>query len=384
MTLRHQTARTILIADNSSRNLTNFRKPIIEAIRDRGFDIVAAVPEDSETATLQSLGISVRPVRMDPRGTSPLADARLLGEYRRVIGQVAPAAFLPFTAKPNIYGSMAASWHQVPVINTITGLGTGFLSSSALQLLMSWLYRIALRRSQKVFFHNADDRDQFLESKLVSDEQAGVVPGSGVDLDHFRPAEKPVASEQVTFLFIGRLLRDKGAAEYAKAARIVRAKSGARFQILGPIDDHPKGVSRDRLQEWQADGSIELLGASPDVRPFIAGADCIVLPSYREGFPRVLLEASSMGKPVIATDVPGCRQAVEDGVTGFLCEARSAQSLASAVFRFLDLPEESRLAMGRAGRAKAERDFSQDIVSAAYIQELERLIRQAPLGQHSG
>jgi glycosyltransferase involved in cell wall biosynthesis len=384
MPLVHETSQTILIADNSSQNLTNFRKPIIKAIQDRGFNVVAALPEDSNTTNLEPLGIGVKAVRMDPRGTSPLADARLLAQYGKIIREVAPAAFLAFTAKPNIYGSMAARWHGVPVINTITGLGTGFLSGSALQWLMSWLYRIALRRSRKVFFHNSDDRTQFVEAKLVSEEQATVVPGSGVDLDRFKPMDMPVTDDPPTFLFIGRLLRDKGAVEFAEAATIVRARSSARFQILGPTDDHPKAILRDRMQEWQAAGLIELLGAHPDVRPFIAKADCVVLPSYREGLPRVLLEASAMGKPVIATDVPGCRQVVDDGITGFLCEARSATSLAAALFRFLDLPQGCRLQMGRAGRAKAERNFSYRIVSAAYVEELERLSDQPRHNARSG
>jgi glycosyltransferase involved in cell wall biosynthesis len=364
---------TILIADNSSRNLLNFRKPIIKAIQDRGFKVVAAVPQDSETAALEGLGIGLTPVHMDPRGTSPFADARLILEYRKIIRQVAPAAVLPFTAKPNIYGSIAAAHLRIPVINTITGLGTGFLSGSALQALMCWLYRIALRRSRRVFFHNSDDRDRFLEANLITLKQSAVVPGSGVDLDRFSPRGKAPSNRPPTFLFVGRVLRDKGAEEFAEAAKIVRARGKATFQILGPTDDHPKAVSAATIQQWQADGSIELLGKAEDVRPFISEADCVVLPSYREGLPRVLLEASAMGKPVIASDVPGCSHAVDDDVTGFLCEARSAQSLAGAMLSFIQMPAERRAAMGRAGRTKAEREFSHAIVREAYVRELHDL-----------
>lgn len=364
--------RTILLADNSTRNLTNFRRPIVSAIQDLGFEVVAVVPQDSETETLDGLRIRVEPVRMDPRGTSPIGDLRLVAEYQKIIRRIAPEAFLAFTAKPNIYGSIAAGWQRVPVINTITGLGTGFLSGSALQMLMSSLYKIALRRSRKVFIHNNDDRDLLVASRIVTARQAEVVPGSGVDLARFEPGASP-SSGLTTFLFIGRLLRDKGAAEFADAAEIVRSNSNARFQILGPTDDHPKGVSRESIAAWKAGGSIELLGAAADVRPFIRRADCVVLPSYREGLPRVLMEAAAMGKPVIATDVPGCRQAVDHGITGFLCHARSAYSLAEAMIAFLALPQEARIAMGAAGRAKAEKEFSQDIVSAAYVQALSDL-----------
>jgi glycosyltransferase involved in cell wall biosynthesis len=373
----HRTARTVLFVDNSSRNLTNFRKPIVRAIQERGFEVVAAVPNDSETQTLDAMGIRAEAVCMDARGTSPIADARLLAEYGKVIRRVAPEAVLAFTAKPNIYGSIAASRQGIPVINTITGLGTGFLSGSALQMLMSWLYRIALRRSRKVFFHNSDDRDQFVGAKLVRVEQTAVLPGSGIDLNRFKPGETIRSDGLPTFLFIGRLLRDKGAVEFAEAAKIVRAQFKARFQILGPTDDHPKAVSRDRMKAWEAEGLIELLGAAPDVRPFIRNADCVVLPSYREGFPRVLLEASAMAKPVIASDVPGCSHAVDHRVTGLLCQARSAQSLAAAMIGFLNTPATDRIAMGSAGRAKAEREFSEDIVSDAYIRALDELALSA-------
>jgi glycosyltransferase involved in cell wall biosynthesis len=244
-------------------------------------------------------------------------------------------------------------------------------------MLMSWLYRIALRRSRKVFFHNSDDRDQFVGAKLVRVEQTAVLPGSGIDLNRFKPGETIRSDGLPTFLFIGRLLRDKGAVEFAEAAKIVRAQFKARFQILGPTDDHPKAVSRDRMKAWEAEGLIELLGAAPDVRPFIRNDDCVVLPSYREGFPRVLLEASAMAKPVIASDVPGCSHAVDHRVTGLLCQARSAQSLAAAMIGFLNTPATDRIAMGSAGRAKAEREFSEDIVSDAYIRALDELALSA-------
>ncbi len=369
----HSVNRVALVAANSSWNLMNFRAPVLRALQDSGIRIVAAVPPDKGAEGLSALGVEVQSVSIDARGLSPLADLRLLTQYIDIMKRLAPVAFLPFTAKPNIYGSIAARLQRVPVMNTITGLGTGFLSGSALQMVMSALYRIALRRSRRVFFHNKDDRDLFIELKLVTQSQVAVVAGSGIDLSHFRPAEGRDAGKPVTFLFIGRLLRDKGVEEIATAAEIVQGRHPARFQILGSIEDHPKAVARRRIDEWVHKGVIELLGTAPDVRPFISDADCVVLPSYREGLPRVLLEASAMARPIIAADVPGCREAVDAGVTGLMCEARSVDSLVNAMMRFIDLPASDRAAMGRAGRAKAEREFSHELVAKAYVDELDAL-----------
>lgn len=383
MELRHQPSPTVLIADNNGRNLTNFRKPIICAIQERGFTVAAAVPEDSATGALEALGITIMPVRMDARGTSPVADLRLLAQYSRIISEVAPAAFLPFTAKPNIYGAIAAHRQRVPVVNTITGLGTGFLSGSALQTVMAMLYRIALRRSRRVFFHNNDDSNLFVELKLATQSQASVVAGSGIDLGYFVPQDARRTEGPVNFLFIGRLLRDKGVEEFTAAAEIVHARSSARFGILGSIEEHPRAVSRDRIDDWMRKGVVELLGTATDVRPFISNSDCVVLPSYREGLPRVLLEASAMARPIIATDVPGCRDAVDNAVTGLLCEARSVESLVNAMIRFLGMSGSQRAVMGRAGRAKAEREFSQDLVAKAYLDELDTLSEHFAVSEHA-
>jgi glycosyltransferase involved in cell wall biosynthesis len=362
--------RTVLIAANSSWNLANFRRPIIAALQERGFTVIAAVPDDEGAEALSALGVDIEPVSMNPRGLSPMADLGLLLQYRRLMKRLTPAAFLPFTAKPNIYGSVAAGRQGVPVINTITGLGTGFLSGRGLKAVMSGLYRFALRSSHRVFFHNSDDRDLFVARGLVRPNQAAVVAGSGVDLEHFAPSSPRAADSAITFLFIGRLLRDKGAAEFVGAAAIVKSRRRANFQMLGSYEPHPKAVGSAEIEEWRRTGVVELLGSTDDVRPFIAKADCVVLPSYREGLPRALLEASAMGKPVIACDVPGCRHAVEDGVTGLLCEARSVQALAKTMIAFLDLDPAEREAMGRSGRGKAEREFSEQSVVAAYLAAL--------------
>ena len=365
--------RPVLLAANSSWNLVNFRGPVIAGLKACGYDVAAAVPDDEAAGELRDMGVEVHHVPVDSKGVSPHRDARLLVDYYRLLRSVRPGALLTFTPKPNIYGSMAAALAGVPAVNTVTGLGTGFLSGRALQSLVSALYRVGLKRSKRIFFHNPDDRDLFVERGLVRPEQAAIVPGSGVDLEHFSPARQQGAERALTFLFIGRLLEDKGALEFAQAAAIVAKERPARFRMLGPLEDHPKAVSQDSLRPFVESGTVELLGAAEDVRPFIAEADCVVLPSYREGLPRVLLEAAAMGVPAVATDVPGCRHVIDHKLTGFLCEARSAPSLAEAMQKFALLSPRDRAAMGARAREKAERDYSQERVVAAYVDILREI-----------
>jgi glycosyltransferase involved in cell wall biosynthesis len=363
----------IVFATNSAWNLINFRAPIIKALQERGYQVLAAAPEDKHSSALRSMDVQIHHVNVDARGFSPLADARLYFSYRTLLKRLQPAAVLGFTVKPNIYGSRAAAELGIPVINTLTGLGTAFLSGRVLEGGVSILYRWGLKRSHRVFFHNRDDCDLFVTRGLVTPFQARVVAGSGIDLHHFSSTSNPTNDDRPTFLFIGRLLKDKGAMEFAQAAEIVRKTRRARFQMLGAIEDHPKAVSQAALERFIENGSIELLAPVEDVRPVMAAADCIVLPSYREGLPRVLLEASAMAIPVIATDVPGCRQAVDDGVTGLLCEPRSALSLAESILRVSDMTSQQRCAMGEYGRQKAAREFSKERVVAAYLDTLQEI-----------
>jgi len=367
---------TLVVASNSCWNLVNFRAAILRQLVLEGFRVIAIAPLDESVVELARIGVEADSIAMNPRGLSPVDDVMLLIDYRRRLRRLRPSAFLPFTAKPNIYGSIAAASQNVPVINTITGLGTAFLSGWALQKLVLLLYRLALRRSRRVFFHNEEDRAFFVRLGLVRSANASVVAGSGVNLEKFSlVASEGRGSGPAIFLFIGRMLRDKGIAEFAEAAAVVKASRIAKFQVVGALDEHPKAISRELADQWEREGTVQLFGATNDVASFIAAADCVVLPSYREGLPRVLLEASAMGKPVIATDVPGCRQAVENGVTGLLCDARSGQSLAKAMLAFLDMTEDQRANMGRRGRAKAEGEFSEQAVVSAYVQAVLQLQR---------
>ena len=369
--------RLLAISANSSWNLLNFRRGLIEGLKEHGYGLVALVPPGDGIEELEQLGLRAVEIPMSPRGLSPVSDLRLLTSYARRLRELRPAAFLGFTAKPNIYGSIAARLTHVPVIANITGLGTGFLSGRGLELLLSRLYRFALADAGTIFFHNPDDRDLFVSRGLARAASSNVIPGSGVDLVRFEPGPD-TGNEVPVFLFIGRFLKDKGIAEFVDAARSLKKKrEGLRFQALGTADPHPKSVTMETVRQWKEEGVVEFLGTAEDVRPFIAASDCVVLPSYREGLPRVLLEASAMARAVIGTDVPGCRQAVEDGVTGFLCGPRSAASLAGSMQRFLSLSRDRRRAMGAEARRKAEQEFGEGRVINAYLAALERVFAES-------
>jgi glycosyltransferase involved in cell wall biosynthesis len=375
----------ILIFANTTWNLVNFRSGLIRALVADGHEVLACAPTDGWVPALEALGCRHCPVPMDQQGTHPWRDALLLGRLLRLMWRERPQLLLGFTVKPNVYGSIAARWcslmgHRVAVINNVAGLGATFIQPSWVTWVVKRLYRLALRGSSTVFFQNTDDRELFLRHALAMHSQCALLPGSGVDLQRYSPAALPVPKEDglFRFLMVSRLLWDKGMGELVEAARLLRqARPQVRVQVLGFLDvQNPSAVDRLQVLQWQADGLIEYLGSSDDPRAALAQADCVVLPSYREGTPRSMLEAAAMAKPLITTDVPGCRRVVDDGVNGWLCRARDAQDLAAKMQAMVDLPAPARAAMGQAGRLKMEREFDERRVLEQY-----RSAISAALGQ---
>ena len=366
----------LMLMGNDVPTVLNLRMNLIRSLQGAGYRVGVAAPPMDASRQFEDAGIAFYPVRMLPTGMRPTADAALFWQYVRLLRSERPAAILGFTVKPNVYGSLAARLCGIPALNNITGLGTAFISKGVLESLVSALYRPALRKAEAVFFHNDDDRELFVGRKIVRSEQAIVIPGSGIDLSRFKPEPLPGKADAPAFLLIGRLINEKGVRQFVDAA--ARLKSdwpNARFQLLGDFATGPRAVSREELEGWVAAGTVEYLGSSPDVRPFIARADCLVLPSYREGLPRSLLEGAAMSRPLIATDAPGCRNLIEPGVTGFLCDVRSGASLASAMERFLRLTPDERAEMGGRARQMVEERFSDERVNAAYLQVLQGMDR---------
>ena len=365
--------RRVVLAANSLWNIVNFRAGLIRGLKTAGYEPVVLAPADDKlNDRIQALGVRHVPVAVDRSGLNPVGDLKLLAAYRRALNELRPAAFLGFTIKPNIYGCMAARSLGIPAVANISGLGTVFIRSGPLLALVTALYRFALARAV-VFFQNADDRALFLERRMVRADQARLIPGSGIDLSRYAP--EPVPDGPVTFLLIARLLGDKGVREYAAAAKLLRPElPDARFQLLGPLDhENRTAIARSELDRWVAEGIIDYLGETDDVRPFIARASAVVLPSYREGMPRSLLEGAAMGRPLVAANVPGCRELVTDGVNGYLCAVRDAGSLADQMRRMVQIASPERQKMGDAARKRVQDEFSESVVIDAYLDVLGKL-----------
>ena len=372
----------VLISINAAWNVANFRAGLVKALVEDGFEVVAAVPDDGALERVRALGARVIVLPMTSASASVFKDLVLFWRYLRLLRRERPAVYLGWTIKPNTYGSLAARLAGAARINNISGLGTAFIGAGWLRRVAQLLYRVGLSRSATVFFQNADDRDLFLRKGLVRGDQAELLPGSGIDPARFDPANwpGPPGDGAFRFLLIARLIGDKGVREYVAAARSIRTSHPqARFQLLGFLDvDNRTAVSRAELDGWIAEGLIEYLGETEDVRPFIAAADCVVLPSYREGLSRVLLEAAAMQLPAIATDVPGCRDVVVEGQTGLLCRPRDAQDLARRMAEMIAFEPAVRERMGVAARSHVCRNFSEATVIAAYRAALARSLPKTP------
>lgn len=368
----------ILISLNSSWYIYNMRAGLLRALIDGGFDVIAAAPLDGHESKLEAMGCRLIALSVDNKGTNPLRDSILCLRYLRLFRRESPDVFLGYGIKPNVYGSLAAHLLGIPVINNISGLGTTFIRDTWLTPIAKALYWLALRSSTTVFFQNQDDRDLFVILKLVRPEQTALLPGSGINLEEFRPL--PAVSYEPKaprFLLIARLLWDKGVGEFVDAARIVKtAFPEAQFQLLGSLGvENRTAISKTTVTEWVEEGVVEYLGATDNVKPHIAASNCVVLPSYREGTPRTLLEAAAMGKPLIATDVPGCREVVDHGRNGFLCEVRNPEDLAQKLLEFMNSSDKERAQMGQESRAKVERQFDETIVIARYLETIEEILQ---------
>jgi glycosyltransferase involved in cell wall biosynthesis len=362
----------IAVVLNTSWNIYNFRLNLIKSLLGEGHEVVAVAPKDEYTPELIAAGCTYEEVKMDSRGANPLKDLALTFELFRIYKRQRPDVVLHYTIKPNIYGTFAASALKIPVINNVCGLGTAFINKNLVSKIALRLYKLAFRFPKLVYFQNDDDKEFFQNANIIKDIQSDVLPGSGVDLDKFIPIDSKFNESPFTFLLISRLIHDKGILEYIEAIEILKSKGvNARFQILGHMDEkHARGIEKKLVDQWMAEDAVEYLGSTDDVRPYINSSDCIVLPSYREGTPRSLLEAASSAKPIVATDVAGCNNIVEHEVNGLLCETKNANDLANKMAHIFSLDSKSLKKMGDAGRAIVEARFSEKIVIDKYLNSI--------------
>jgi glycosyltransferase involved in cell wall biosynthesis len=365
----------VLLTANAPATLTNYRSGLIEALIGDGHRVTALLPLADGDGGLERLGCRVRNLEMSRKSLSPVSNVSLIIQMRRILAEERPDIVFSFTIKNNIFGALATRSLDIPFVPNLTGLGTAFLSGPVFRRVAETLYRVAFRGVPCVIFQNRDDAALFRTRGLVRDTQIRLVPGSGINLSHFPETPLPGTDGTPVFLLIGRLLEAKGVFEFIEAARRVnRNGMRARFCLLGPIDtENRHAIPKAQLNAWIDEGVIDYLGETDDVRPHIVAAHCIVLPSYREGLPRSLLEASAMSRPMVATDVPGCRELVVPFETGVLCVVKSAESLAEALETMLALPIARWREMGQQARRKVEREFDERLVIDTYRDLLSRL-----------
>ena len=363
----------IAIVINTSWNIYNFRAGLIRTLQNQGHEIIAFAPRDEYSDKLKAIGCRYEEVKMDSRGAHPIKDFKLFQELRNKYLLVKPDLILHYTIKPNIYGTFAAALSGIPCINNVCGLGTSFLQNNFVSKIALGLYKLAFRFPKKVFFQNIHDQKFFIDKRLINKDKSSLLPGSGVDIESFVPEKK--SNEGIfSFLLISRLIHDKGIFEYVEAVKILKLKGiNADFKLLGPKDpNHRRGISEKMLTDWIKESGIDYLGSREDVRAVIKESDCVVLPSYREGTPRTLLEGAGMAKPLIATDVPGCNNIVEDGFNGLLCKKADPVSLAEKMEQMFSKNSVERLKMGINSRRKAVLEFDEKIVIDSYLREIKQ------------
>lgn len=366
----------IVLTSNTSWSIWNFRKALMDALLEKGYEVYIVAPEDEYANRFRNF-IALR--HLDRKGTNPIKDLKLFLEYISIYKRIKPDFVLNFTIKPNIYSSLACRVLGIKCISTITGLGYVFIKESPLTKLVSLLYKVALDKNHKVIFLNPDDVELFLARSIVYKDKTVIIKSEGVNTEYFSPEFcKDFQEFPFVFLMVSRLLWDKGVGEFVSAGRVLKRKYGDKveFWLLGPVDKgNPAAVSEEDIKNWVDEGTINYLGASQDVRPYLCQADCIVLPSYyREGIPRSLLEAMAMEKPIITTDNPGCREVCKDGYNGFLVKPRDVESLVKAMEKMLTMEKEKRLQMGKNGRLWVLEEFSEEKIVAKYLEIIQKAI----------
>ena len=372
----------IAFVANSTWNIYNFRLVLLKAFIKQGFEVVVIAPIDEYITYLNyTSGIRHIPIqRLSRKSTNPIKDIFLFRELRRIYKKENPDLIIHYTIKPNIFGNLAAKVCMIPSVCVVTGLGYSFLKDGWIKKITIALYRFSFKYSNKVVFENKDDTQLFIDSKIAAAEKCIAVKGCGVNLNRFRPLPKQKYKDSIVFTFIGRLLYDKGIVEFVEAAKILKEKfSNVAFHVVGDIDvENPSFIPKTHLLNWIDDKIIRYFGVTEDIRRFIKNSDCIVLPSYREGMPRVVLEGMAMGRPIITTDTPGCRETVEVGVNGYLTPIKNVKDLAARMEEFYHLNEYRKLAMGEKSYKRAVNEFDEKYIVKDYINIVNSILNSTP------
>lgn len=367
------TGKKIAVLENNLLSTYTMREALMLRLKQEGYQIYVITHTNKFMKIVEDMGIGV--INVGSSNENPFHVLRYIYQLYKSLRKIRPDVCLTFSIRPAIWGNMVTRLLRIPTITNITGTGPLFISESFVYRVARAMYRFVLRRTKKVFFQNYDDMNLFIKRKFVTPEIAERIPGSGVDHEKFKPrADGRKIPHPFIFLFIGRLIKDKGIFEYIEAARMIKKEFPAVVcRVLGPLWSQnlkTNIITQTELHGWISEEVIDYLGEKKDVRQSIADSDCVVLPSYREGTSNVLLEASSMEKPTITTDTTGCREIVEDGKTGFLCRVRDSADLVDKMKKMIALSEEQRLQMGKDARIKIIKEYDKEIVINAYLKTI--------------
>lgn len=366
----------ILILSNYANGLYLFRKEILLAFLEKGYETIAAVPTDENCRKLEELGVRVIPAEFERRGNNPVHDGKLFLRYLALLGQEEPDIVLTYTIKPNLYGGLACRLKRIPYLVNITGLGTALERPGMLAKILLKFYRLSAGKASCVFFQNEGNR-QFMADQGIGRDKSRLLPGSGVNLKEHPFMPYPSEQDGIGFLAVLRVMKDKGVEEYLAAAeKITGEDPQVSFTLVGEYEEETRGVYEPRIEELSKRGVIRYLGHIDNVPEVMAKSHGIVHPSYHEGLSNVLLEAAACGRPVLASNVPGCRETLRENVTGLLFEPKDTDSLAEAIRKFLRLTEEQRREMGRQGRQYVERTFDRKTVIDAYFEEIRKAVNR--------
>lgn len=359
----------ILILANHFNTLRIFRRELIKEISARGHEIVISIPtcDEENKNILESYGTRVIFTPFERRGTNPLKDLSLLKEYKKLIKAERPDKVIAYTIKCNIYGGFACKSAKIPFYANVTGLGSTFQSKGFMRSLVTMLYKHSLKKAKRVFFENVGNRDVFIDNKIVKSSQTFALPGAGVNLQDFGHTAYPSDEALIRFLFIGRIMREKGVDEYFEAIKRIKAEyPNAAFDFIGWYEDDYESI----VKNMENEGLLRFHGFLADVKPYIENSHCVVLPSWHEGMSNTLLESAAMCRPLITTKIHGCMEAVEDGTNGFLVNVRDSNSLYEAIARFINLSHSEKEAMGTAGRVRMQELFDKNMVVSLTLKEI--------------
>lgn len=357
----------IAIVANTTWNIYNFRLNVLSKLLMEGYQLYVIAPVDKYIIYKDQFPdiIHVPLKRLYRDSINPFKDLVLMMELSGIYKKIQPDMIIHYTVKPNIYGGFAARMNNIPSIGIVTGLGYAFLHNGFIKWVTKRLYQLSSSHHSKLIFENIDDRELFIRSGIIASDKGVSIKGCGVDTLHYRSLQTKVFSSKTIFTFIGRLIYDKGVKEFVEAAKLVKEQGfNAEFWMVGDIDhQNPAAVRSEDLVKWVKESIIIYHGSTDDVRSFIQDSDCVVLPSYREAIARSLTEAMSMECPVISSDAPGCKEAVDNGGNGYLVPIKNAEALADAMIAFLNLSNEEKIGMGKKGRQKALKEFDDKIIA---------------------